>query len=336
MPTRAPGLLTAVFATVLATVFATACGTLGGDLPDPTALPNRGAAPYEKLTDADGAAVAILGRGEGAPAITGPSAIRHRDRVHLFVSVTEPGEPAHIARATSPDGIDFGPLEPVLTARDDLRAPSVVIAGDIDGDTWHLVFQIGDGDAIGHARSLDGKTFDRDETPLLSPDGDAETSGLHAPSLVRTGDGFALFYQAHPADGPPTIRRADLDPDLRPIDRRSTFSPGTDCEGFDGEPESCWDATGVTDPDVHLAQTDTGRPVWRLMYATPDGNIGFAASFDGRDWQRYPFNPILTGSERAPAQLRTPDRYLIYLQQGRRPPHTTVAINAAGRPTEDF
>ncbi len=346
-----------------------ACGSLGGEGGGAANLPNRGIVPYRLVDPAIGAegsgdgepvdpADAFLLRDHPTQEFRAPAAeVDELERVDLYVEVSG-GAASWIGRLTSTDGLVFGDIvlvvHPMMLASVDIDtdrvgAPSVVT---VDGET-RIAFSFGDDEGIAWTRLDPGAQVDElavllraDEgerigsPSLLGPDDDAEWSlyfGVERPVVEDTGGDGDQLYQ------PPSIGLATGD-GSGPFERRSiVLAPGTDCVGPDGEAESCWDRQGVWTPEVRVAETALGRRILRMWYAggeAGDRELGFASSFDGAAWERFPFNPVVDGSfdEREPTNVFLDDRYLLYFEQSsaRTGGGIAIAINDKPKPSERF
>jgi hypothetical protein len=330
---------------------ASGCGALGGGGGGGDNLPNRGIAPYVRveLGDEEAPERHVLTPDDAAATeLREPAAVVDAGRVLLYVEVRDRASgAAYVARTVSDaDGTGFGPLDVALTPEDApdwagarVGAPSVLR----DGDRWLMAFAFGDGEGIGLARSDDGERFVVDAAPLLTRDAALE-AWVGSPSLVRFGGALTLFYEARgaEADALAHVARARVDGTaatrLGPV-----LSAGSGCIGADGAEDPCWDRSGVGAPEVRVSRTATGRELLRLFYtgfAGKRGDLGFAASFDGADWSRFVFNPVVAESddEREATNVRLGDAYLLYfVEVASGAAHgVDLAINDEGVPSEQF
>jgi hypothetical protein len=217
----------------------------------------------------------------------------------------------------------------------DIGAPSVT---ERDG-TYHLAFE--SGGAIGHGTSANGLDFFIDDEPLLEAGDDFDADGVGSPSFVATERGFDLYYQA--SDGQ-TTRIGRASGRNGTVDTRvAVLEPGTSCTDPGGDPEDCWDGSGVGTPEVRIATTAVGRTVYRLMYTgwrAAEAGIGFSASFDGTSFGRYEHNPIVDTeqvAESAPTNLRVEDGYLLFFSEISDDARgIALAENRSGVPSETF
>lgn len=274
----------------------------GGDPGDGGAnLPDRGFGTYERVLDADEAAVAPVvaeGRRLGAP-----MAVVEGGRVALYFEVCA-DDICDVGRAESSDGIAFGDWQ---TVAEDMRAPYVIRRGS----GWDLYGVRGDG--IVRAEG-DGVTFGAAVEV-------ARGEGVGSPSVVEHG-GRRVLYATRPLDdGGELVRAVEAGEGFG--EWQAVAVPGT--------PEG-WDPGEVAGAEVRSAVTDAGRAVLRLVYAG-DGDLGFAASYDGEAWSAYAFNPALEGG-RAPSNVRLGGRYLLYFERTRG--GLGVAVREADNPSERF
>lgn len=282
----------------------------GGDPGDGGSnLPERGFAGYERLLDADEAPVEPIARPEGAT-LGDPYARVVDGRVELYVARCPDDAPCHIAVARSDDGLSFGPLEVFAEDADGLTAPFVF------DETLYAVR--GDGAAI---VAVAGGA----PTTLLDG-GDAR---LGSPSVVDADGPWAWLYLTRETDAAHEVLRMQLGP-----------GPGTlEPVELPGLPE-VWTPPAILQPEVRRATTGAGRAVYRMVYAGRpgggDADLAFAASFDGRVFSDWPFDPALGGDpdEFAPSNIRLGDRYLLYY--ARAEGRLGVAERRADNPTESF
>ena len=322
-----------------------ACATSGGAGGGAENLPNRGIAPYEPVAFVRDTLLSSWlfppPPSAEVPAVRDPMVLSDGGELLLFAHVTQ-GERAYIGLARSASGLAFGELGEALS---DLpagaRGPSV--ARDEETGRWHLVLTADDG--IHHASGAGPAELRLDPSPWLLPEGDDEAAGLGTASLVIAGGVAHLFYGARATEESPTVIRhtaarisgGEFGP------RTTVLTPLSDCLSTQGAPTPCWNREGVSEPDVRLARTATGRPIWRMFFAGARGDsasIGFAAAFaPDAPFAPYAYNPVLEGESKArtqPSQALWQDRYLLYFAQPGQRPAVGVAENVAGVPSERF
>ncbi len=282
-----------------------ACAALGGEDGGAANLPGRGIAGWVPVATPE--KPFVVGDVD-TPLLGGPSALLSEDgQVDLWLHrKNDDGtyDILHTSAATIDSG--FGNAELILRNG---RDPSVVQ----HDDTYFMAYISPDGLIL--ARSEDGRTFDPIPTENLNPG--------TSPSLIieptPNGDRFTLFLTR---DG--NVLTTTAGPDLVFGPETTVFTPGTDCLDTDGTPEPCWDSGAITDAEVRLARTPNGRKVYRMFYAAGTSgptDLGFAASWDGIDFSRYAFNPVLAlgYTDTQPTTLAAKDRYLLYWGEARDP-----------------
>lgn len=337
---------------VLASALA-ACGSLGGDGGGGANLPNRGIVPYVRVD----VRAAAEGSEAGAPdtedalvlldaegrKLSEPSVLVVGSELEMYLAVTEGGA-SRIARTRSLDGVRWSPLEDVLTAEHvdgatSLGAPSVARRGS---EALRMAVVVDGGASIAVAElGADGVT--RVEVPALrAPDA---ASPLGGPSLVPLPEGgWALYFDraAEPGAGRSIHRAASADgwvfDEAQPV-----LGPGADCTDAGGSSEPCWDRAGVYSAEVRVATTALGRTIYRMWYAAGDpasADLGFASSFDGVQWARFPYNPVLSArpAELGASNVMVGDRYLLFFEQRSRTRASGIAlaINDEPAPSERF
>lgn len=272
------------------------CAAQGGDDGGSANLPGRGIAGWEPTSETP-----VL-RSEATPAeVGGPTLLVTADRAIVwFHQRNESGFELRRAEADHPgpgEAFVFGPSLIVLA---DGRDPSLVADPDHPDDPNRRVMAYSASDGLRLA-ALDGTSV----TPLS-----ATLPAGTSPSLVLD-DGRLILYLV--VDG--SLARSEEVSPLTFSDPVPVLGPGVDCVDLAGEPEPCWDGGAIVDAEVRLAETPTGRAIWRVFYAARAGqtgstSIGFAASDDGLTFSRYAFNPVLaTGNLTAPASARLGDAY---------------------------
>ncbi|MCB9534293.1 MAG: hypothetical protein H6698_08315 [Myxococcales bacterium] len=306
-----------------------ACGSLGGDGGGGENLPNRGVIPFNYQT-------VVEGSGEPEP---DPYVILDPDRAELgepFADLVGDGVRLWVERRSrdgdelgvfeSPDGRTFdGAYAPQLTAAAfaelsgvdaaDIGAPSVFHT--TAGETW-LALDWNDDDGVAVLRLEPAPVA----VVALVSAADRGVDGLSSPSIAASpaGDGLVLFATAVRDGGDPIIVVAALSSDgVGPL--ADAVPSGVPCVDAEGAEVACWDADGAGAPDVRLARTAAGRRYLRMFFAGGsdlDEALGFAASFDGVTWDRYPYNPTFDDGRTktlAPSVVRIGDAWLMYLER---------------------
>lgn len=282
-----------------------ACAAQGGDDGGAANLPGRGIAGWEPASDEP-----VLSSDLTPAEVGGPSLLTDGGRALVwFHQRTASGFEIRRAEALDPgpgEAFAFGPSSVVLG---DGRDPSVIPDPEVDGGSVRLLMAYSASDGVRLA-ALDGETV----TTL-----DATLPVGTSPSLVapeQEGGRLVLYLIV---DG--SLARSEETAPLTFSEPVPVLGPGVDCVDLAGEPEPCWDAGAIVDAEVRLAETPTGRTIWRVFYAARAGqsgstSIGFAASDDGLTFSRYAFNPVLTGANlTAPATARLGDRYHLLVEQ---------------------
>lgn len=253
--------------------------------------------------------------------VPGP-VIEHDGILHMFYTghtFASPNlERGRVGLATSADGNDWAFLDPEpLFDGSELPwtgasiYPTTGLVAD-DG-TWILWFS-----TVPRSFSVRGGSIGRatapgpagpwtvDPEPVLTPGGEGTwyAKGVNAPSVVRTADGYHLYFDGH-------IDDIDSEPD-RAIglltssdgivwEMHDDPTTGGIYEGsdpvFTHGPDGAWDAARVMAPQV--VATDDGFALaylssWRR--ADRPGflqDLGYATSDDGITWQRAATNPII-------------------------------------------
>jgi hypothetical protein len=316
-----------------------ACAALGGEDGGADNLPDRGISGW--LPTATATAPYTLGSVDG-PVLGGPSALvdpttsrlvlwfhqRDTDGTFSIHRTSAPQIPTPLSPApTSPDTAEPVPLAtftfdaPTLVL-DDAKDPSVVRLGD----GRYLMAYLDASSLVRLATSADGLTFS--DQPATGLPTDARAS----PSLVLSAPTSPASSSPTPTTSPVSLYTVDIatnalmrqtaDLDFAFSSELTVLTPGVECVDLDGEPEPCWDETAITDAEVRLATSPTGRPLLRVFYAgrrTSTTSLGFAASHDGLIFSRYPFNPVVeaTISATAPTTVRTDDAYHLFYAEAR-------------------
>lgn len=275
-----------------------ACAAQGGDDGGAANLPGRGIAGWEPASDEP-----VLSSDLTPAEVGGPWLMPSADRVLVwFHQRADQGGGFEVKRAEAaqpePDeAFAFGPSALVVT---DGRDPSVIPDPGAPGGSGRMLMAYSASDGLRLA-ALDGETL----TPL-----EATLPTGTSPSLVSEDGGLALYLIV---DG--ALARSEETALLTFSEPVPVLGPGVDCVDLAGEPEPCWDGGALVDAEVRLAETPTGRTIWRVFYAARAGqsgstSVGFAASDDGLTFSRYAFNPVLaTGNLTAPASARLGEVY---------------------------
>lgn len=267
------------------------------------ALPITGAGPFEKLALDNATPVEepwiaidpILELGE--PAIL----LRDGGGVHAWItreSADPPEGDTQIWFTEIPDLRDLPPpYTPVLVADlpwEDGRvgAPAIVPLPD------RLVMFYAGGTAIGRAESTDGgRTWTKRAEPVLT--------GAISPGAAFDGTTWLLAFVDPAAPGAAIHLARSTDGVTFTRDPEPVLVPR-------GVVQEDFEAYAVTAPSLGWLVEGTGRGHWALWYAGAERPpptdtrieyaVGYAASFDGTDWQRIAGGrPIVSAPAGAPA-----------------------------------
>jgi predicted GH43/DUF377 family glycosyl hydrolase len=224
--------------------------------------------------------------------VLNPSVVRRGDRYFNFYSGFD-GRTWHTGLATSGDGASWSKLGKVLSpdpasweGDDYIAANGSALHADNAFLYW---YQGGRLPRIGLARSSDGRSFRKLDSPVLEPGprGSWDERGVADPYVIRIDDTFYMYYLGQD--------RA----------RRQRLGLARSSDGV------TW-AKLRSNPVLELGQAGTfdeaglGEPaVWRshgrywMLYTGRDRkehrSIGLALSTDGVRWRRYSEAPVFSG-----------------------------------------
>lgn len=164
------------------------------------------------------------------------------------------------------------------------------------GALW-MAYTAAGGAAIGIAFSSNGILWQRGDAPVLEPSAAWEGGLLAHASLVDEPDlGRILLYYmagdgtgggvASSVDGGLTFERAVDEPFLTPLP----------ADGDAESPPLALDTSPLTGLGCQRHISPIGRAVYSCFYAAGD-SIGYAASFDGTTFTRFPLNPLVMEEE---------------------------------------
>ena len=251
---------------------------------------------------------------------TDPGAVIYHDGMfHMFRNGFR-GFPAtsQVGYVTSPDGFTWTKQgdQPVFKTSDVPYAKIAMYASSVihEDNCWALFFYTWDSNSypsasvIGRATECIGgpvmAQWFVDTEPILQPGaaGNWDAKQVLAPHVLKTSDGYVMYYSGVGASGIQMIGMATSkdevhwtkynDPtttDTLFADSDPVFQPGE---------KGAWDAAWVHQPRVF--QTSTG---WIMIYRgvsdTRGANmkLGLATSEDGIHWERYTGNPIFKPSD---------------------------------------
>lgn len=236
----------------------------------------------------------------GRPFTKDPAVVSYNNRYWMYYSLPpfrdgreNDGWAIGIATGTDLDNWErCGVLLPEQQAeRPGICAPATIVIGD----TLHLFYQryIGaiPSDAICHATSRDGITFQRNPAnPILSARGDWN-NGRAIDADVIVSDGKLLLYFAT-RDPENVVQKLGVA--SAPID--SDFSPDQWtqlCDSSILEPELEWEQDCIEAPAV-CRYGDQFYMFYAGAYNNRPQQIGCAVSADGVRWERLSTEPFLT------------------------------------------
>jgi len=247
---------------------------------------------------------------------TDPGAVTFYDgQFHIFRNAFNawPGA-VDIAYATSPDGQTWTAQGdgPVMTSDQVSYAGLAALASSVlvqDDGTWVLYFYTWSN--IGpHPSSVIGRAtasqptgpWTADTEPVLTTGsaGSWDENQVLAPSVVRTEDGYVMYYTGLEANGVTSamIGMATSSDGIRWTkydDPATTDAPFAESDPvFKAGDSGAWDDLFVEQPRVQ--QTPDGWVMlYRAAHSIPRNHaLGIATSADGLTWTRSEANPVLT------------------------------------------
>jgi len=167
--------------------------------------------------------------------------------------------------------------------------------------------------AIVRFRALDGRSFDRSPVVVLEPSATWEGQTIGAPSVVRVGTEFFLYYAAEGGIG---LARS-TDGEVFQRDPKAEQKPL-----FGADPKS-WEA-GAIPKSPGVLRLDDGS--FRMFYEVSGKGIGEARSEDGLSWERVSDAAILEPSLVVDEENPPPDSAFVGA------PFPVLAKTAEGRP----
>jgi predicted GH43/DUF377 family glycosyl hydrolase len=251
-----------------------------------------------------------------------PGAMVYQDGIfHMFFNgIYGFPVPVGVGYATSTDGYHWTRQvsEPVLSAKalsgSNLMGSNLFVTSALveDDGTWVLYFYTLSGSTFNGPGDIGRATapaptgpWTIDPAPVLSPgpSGAWDEVQVSAPNVLKTEDGYVMYYDARGEDPPSMIGMA-TSPDG--IHWQKYNDPSTSDPTFaESDPvlkvsAEGWDSTRVIDPNV--VQTPDG---WEMIYLATSGtgkftkgefSFGAASSLDGIQWTKSDRNPILSNN----------------------------------------
>lgn len=228
---------------------------------------------------------------------TDPGAVLyHEGQFHMFRNGFN-GWPATvwIHYMTSEDGINWTQpsQEPVLHTEDVPFAEVAALASSVvvaDDGTWLMYFYVvnrpGVAGSIGRATasSPDG-VWTVDPDPVLVGEADWEVNGVGAPQVLKTEEGYLMYYSAGDAE---LVSRIGM----------ATSTDGIHWEKSEAnpilEPTEEWEGNTVHQPRV--VETENGYLMAYRAWTGQRGgmSIGLATSEDGLNWTHASSNPYIS------------------------------------------
>jgi predicted GH43/DUF377 family glycosyl hydrolase len=225
-----------------------------------------------------------------------------------------PGE-SQVGYVTSPDGYSWTKQgkEPIFKTVDVPYAKIAMYASSalVEDGTWVLYFYTWDSKAFPSASVIGRATapgptgpWVADAEPVLKPgaEGDWDEQQVLAPHVLKTADGYVMYYSGVDASGTQMIGMATSSDGIRWVkynDEGTTDKPFAESDPVlqPGE-QGAWDAGWVHQPRVF--QTAEGWVmIYRGMSETrgPTMKLGLATSQDGIHWARHADNPLFQPTE---------------------------------------
>lgn len=246
----------------------------------------------------------------------------HEGQFHMFYNgINGFPAPVRVGYATSQDGYEWQREvdESVLNAKDLegtqwLGSNFFVTSGLVEPDgTWILYFYtLGTGGfngpgEIGRATApAPTGPWSIDPDPLLSPgpEGSWDDVQVSAPNVLKTDDGYLMFFDALGSGRTSMIGMA-TSPDgvqwTKYNDATTNDQAFAESDPVLQTSDSGWDSKRVIDPNVvqtsdgfemiYLATTGSGK------FASGEFAFGVATSTDGVTWSKSDQNPILTNKD---------------------------------------
>jgi len=268
-------------------------------------------------------------------AISSPSVLVVKDRLIMYFTAVNKDGVYSIGRAESGDGLVWLKSENavILPDPDNFQEKSVKEPSAIyDGEKINIFFVSVTKEnkhRIMIASSSDSQTFFRSDKELIGvPNSDLKLVNISEPSVIFRDDYLWMYYTASDEDGRSYIflAKASLENPLSWITESLTpvFSPQT------GNTDS-FDQYAVMSASVLTVQSANNRPLYRMYYCgsaaeTGAYHLGLAGSFDGINFKRYVYNPVLHYGRSPSAVIFRENLFLYYNEL---PPYESKGISLA-------
>jgi predicted GH43/DUF377 family glycosyl hydrolase len=248
--------------------------------------------------------------------------VYYDDTFHMFFNgIYGFPAPVGVGYATSTDGYHWTRQvsEPVLSAKalsgTNLHGSNLFVTSalvEADG-TWDLYFYTLSGNTFNGPGEIGRATAPAptgpwiiDPDPVLSPGpaGAWDEVQVNAPDVLKTDDGYVMYYDAH---GNGTNSMIGMATSSDGVHWQKYDDPATSDPAFaESDPvlkvsDGGWDSTRVIDPNV--VQTPDG---WQMIYLATSGSgkftkgefaFGAAVSPEGVQWTRSNLNPVLSNRD---------------------------------------
>src|SRR5215212_1474746 len=326
-PTSMPGVASSSTETPELILTSTATSTASSDTPTPTHLPN--AIPTDQLDRS------VFRFYENNPVLQhsnnprwdnlyiDPGAMVYQDSMfHMFFNgINGFPAPVGVGYATSPDGYHWTRQvsEPVLSATllkdTHLHGTNLFVTSALveSNGSWVLYFYTLSGNTFAGPGEIGRATAPAstgpwaiDADPVLSPgpSGSWDDIQVSAPDVLKTENGYKMYYDALGKDSTSMIGMATSSDGIH---WQKYNDPATNDLSFaESDPilkvsDEGWDSKRVIDPNV--VQTSDG---FKMIYLATSGSrkfapgefaFGAASSPDGVSWTKSSLNPILSNKD---------------------------------------
>lgn len=235
-------------------------------------------------------------------AISSAGVVQADNRLIMYFTALSRDGVYSIGRAESTDGINWIKNENSVIAPDKDRFDEKAViepAPLYDGEKINLFFvsvSSSNKYRIMVASSSDTLKFFRAENELVSMSGgDLKIVRISEPSVVFADNGLVMYYSGIDEDNRSYIFAAKAT-----FDNPLLWTPLSNTPVFLPQPGrgDAFDQYSVSSPSLLSIVSANNRVLYRMYYcgsATEKGSfhIGLAGSFDGVDFERYIYNPLL-------------------------------------------